>query len=146
MSVIPQLKRNGFKGDFYGISPLRLFKTLLADPRMGTLMKAGEIEEMKYFLSNPCNADEFWALYLIAKRHRYHINNIGMWCDYLRMLKNLGKDLRNPVQDEKSTTNTTIATLTGLYSPVWLVLSKSADNAIHLFLFSISCRIGEGNT
>lgn len=96
MSVIPQLKRNGFKGDFYGISPVRLFKALLADPRMETLMKAREIEEMKYFLSNPCNADEFWASYLIAKRHRYHINNIGMWCDYLRMLKNLGKDLRNP--------------------------------------------------
>ena len=75
MSVIPQLKRNGFKGDFYGISPVRLFKALLADPRMETLMKAS---------------------YLIAKRHRYHINNIGMWCDYLRMLKNLGKDLRNP--------------------------------------------------
>lgn len=96
MSVIPQLKRNGFKGDFYGISPVRLFKALLADPRMETLMKAGEIEEMKYFLYNPCNADEFWASYLIAKRHRYHISNIGMWCDYLRMLKNLGKDLRNP--------------------------------------------------
>ena len=96
MSVIPQLKRNGFKGDFYGISPVRLFKALLVDPRMETLMKAGEIEEMKYFLSNPCNADEFWASYLIAKRHRYHINNIGMWCDYLLMLKNLGKDLRNP--------------------------------------------------
>ena len=96
MSVLPQLRRNGFKGDFYGISPVRLFKALLADPRMETLMKAGEIEEMKYFLANPCNADEFWASYLIAKRHCYHINNIGMWCDYLRMLKNLGKDLRNP--------------------------------------------------
>ena len=96
MSVLPQLRRNGFKGDFYGISPVRLFKALLADPRMETLMKAGEIEEMKYFLANPCNADEFWASYLIAKRHRYHINNIGMWCDYLRMLKNIGKDLRNP--------------------------------------------------
>lgn len=96
MSVIPQLKRNGFKGDFYGISPVRLFKALLADPRMETLMKAGEIREMKYFLTNPDNADEFWASYLIAKRHRYHISNIEMWCDYLRMLKNLGKDLRNP--------------------------------------------------
>ena len=96
IKVIPQLKRNGFKGDFYGISSVRLFKALLADPRMETLMKAGEIEEMKYFLANPDNANEFWASYLIAKRHCYHINNIGMWCDYLRMLKNLGKDLRNP--------------------------------------------------
>lgn len=96
IKVISQLKRNGFKGDFYGLSPVRLFKALLADPRIETLMKAGEIEEMKYFLSNPCNADELWASYLIAKRHHYHINNIGMWCDYLQMLKNLGQDLRNP--------------------------------------------------
>ena len=96
MSILPQLKRNGFKGDFHGVSPVRLFKALLSDQRIETLMKAGEIEEMKYFLSNPYNADEFWASYLIAKRHRYHINNIGMWCDYLRMLKNIGKDLRNP--------------------------------------------------
>lgn len=96
MSVIPQLKRNGFNGDLHGISPVRLFKGLLADPRIETLMKAGEIEEMKYFLTNPRNADELWASYLIARRHRYHINNIGMWCDYLQMLKNLGQDLRNP--------------------------------------------------
>lgn len=59
-------------------------------------MKAGEIEEMKYFLSNPATADNLWASYLIAKRHHYQINNIGMWCDYLMMLKNLGKDIRNP--------------------------------------------------
>lgn len=96
MSLIPQLRRNGFKGDFHGISPVRLFKALLSDARIETLMKAGEIEKMKYFLTNPRNADEFWASYLIAKRHRYHISNIGMWCDYLQMLKNLGQDLRNP--------------------------------------------------
>lgn len=95
-SVIPQLSRNGFKGDFHGISPVRLFKALLSDPRTETLMKAGEIEVMKYFISNPNNADTFWTSYLIAKRHRYHINNIGMWCDYLRMLLNFGEDIRNP--------------------------------------------------
>ena len=96
MRVLPQLKRNGFKGDFHGVSPLRLFKALLSDPRIETLMKAGEIEDMKYFLTNPRNADELWASYLIAKRHHYAINNLSMWCDYLRMLKTLGQDIRNP--------------------------------------------------
>ncbi len=80
MSILPQLKRNGFKGNFHGVSPVRLFKALLSDPRMETLMKAGEIEEMKYFLSNPVTADNLWASYLIAKRHHY----------------NLDKDIRNP--------------------------------------------------
>lgn len=97
MSILPQLKRNGFKGNFHGVSPVRLFKALLSDPRIETLMKAGEIEEMKYFLSNPATADNLWASYLIAKRHHYKINNIGMWCDYLMMLKNLDKDIRNPM-------------------------------------------------
>ena len=96
MKILPQIKRNGFKGNFHGISPLRLFKALLSDPRMETLMKGGEIENMKYFLTNPQRADECWASYLIAKRHRYQINNFSMWCDYLHMLKTLGQDLRNP--------------------------------------------------
>ena len=96
MRVLPQLRRNGFKGDFHGISPVRLFKALLSDPRIETLMKGGEIEVMKHFIFNARTADECWASYLIAKRHKYLIDNFSMWCDYLRMLNKLGQDLRNP--------------------------------------------------
>ena len=96
MRILPQLKRNGFKGDFHGISPVRLFTALLSDPKIETLMKGGEIEDMKYFISNPRNAKELWTSYLIAKRHHYAINNLSMWCDYLRMLQALGQDIRNP--------------------------------------------------
>ena len=87
MRILPQLKRNGFKGDFHGISPVRLFTALLTNPRIETLMKGGEIEVMKHFLFNVRNADECWASYLIAKRHKYQIYNFPMWCDYLYMLK-----------------------------------------------------------
>lgn len=94
--TIPQLRRNGFKGDFYGISPVLLFKRLLSDTRIETLMKAGEIEDMKYFILNPQNAEMLWASYLIARRHHYKINSLELWCDYLQMLNNLGQDIRNP--------------------------------------------------
>lgn len=94
--TIPQLRRNGFKGDFYGISPVLIFKRLLSDTRIETLMKAGEIEDMKYFILNPQNADMLWASYLIARRHHYKINSLELWCDYLQMLNNLGQDIRNP--------------------------------------------------
>lgn len=94
--TIPQLRRNGFKGDFYGISPVLLFKRLLSDTRIETLMKSGEIEDMKYFILNPRNAEMLWASYLIAKRHHYKINSLELWCDYLQMLNNLGQDIRNP--------------------------------------------------
>lgn len=94
--TIPQLRRNGFKGDFYGISPVLLFKRLLSDTRVETLMKSGEIEDMKYFILNPHNAEMLWASYLIARRHHYKINSLELWCDYLQMLNNLGQDIRNP--------------------------------------------------
>lgn len=94
--TIPQLRRNGFKGDFYGISPVLLFKRLLSDTRIETLLKSGEIEDMKYFILNPRNAEMLWASYLIAKRHHYKINSLELWCDYLQMLNNLGQDIRNP--------------------------------------------------
>ena len=58
MRILPQLKRNGFKGDFHGISPVRLFTALLTNPRIETLMRGGEIEVMKHFLFNVRNADE----------------------------------------------------------------------------------------
>ncbi len=94
--TIPQLRRNGFKGDFYGISPVLLFKRLLSDTRIETLMKSGEIEDMKYFILNPRNAEMLWSSYLIARRHHYKINSLELWCDYLQMLNNLGQDIHNP--------------------------------------------------
>lgn len=94
--TIPQLRRNGFKGDFYGISPVLLFKRLLSDTRIEMLMKSGEIEDMKYFILNPHNAEMLWASYLIARRHHYKINSLELWCDYLQMLNNLGQNIRNP--------------------------------------------------
>lgn len=93
---IPQLKRNGFNGKFYGIMPVTLMKELLSNPPVETLMKAGKISEMKYFINNPENGRKYWDSYKIAMRHRYQINNLSLWFDYLRMLDRLGKDVRNP--------------------------------------------------
>ena len=93
---IPQLKRNGFKGKFHGIMPVTLMKELLSNPSVETLMKAGKISEMKYFISNPENGRKYWDSYKIAMRHRYQITNLSLWFDYLRMLDRLGKDVRNP--------------------------------------------------
>ena len=36
-----------------------------------------------------------WDSYKIAKRNHYHIGNISLWCDTIRMLRNTGKDIRN---------------------------------------------------
>ncbi len=51
MRMLPQLRRNGFRAISRHL-PVRLFKALLSD-QIETLMKGGEIEVMKHFLSIP---------------------------------------------------------------------------------------------
>ena len=93
---IPELKRNGFKGDCHGIRPYDLFKALLSDSRAETLMKAGRFEHLRYFLATPRIFDECWHSYKIALRRGYAINDISMWCDHIHLLLHFGKDIRNP--------------------------------------------------
>ena len=53
IKVTDTLHRNGFKGDFHGIVPTKLIPALLSDSRAETLMKSGNIEHLRYFLSKP---------------------------------------------------------------------------------------------
>lgn len=92
---IPRLRRNGLKGDFCGIAPQKLMKTLLSDSRIETVMKTGQKTHLKYFIYNPQRLDECWAAYRIAMRNNYHISDIGVWADYINMLVQCGKDIHN---------------------------------------------------
>lgn len=94
--IIPELKRNGFEGDYHGILPYDLFKALLSDSRAETLMKAGRFGHLRYFLATPHIFDECWYSYKIALRRGYAINDISMWCDHIHLLRHFGRDIRNP--------------------------------------------------
>lgn len=94
--VTDTLRRNGFKGDFHGIVPAKLIPALLSDSRAETLMKSGNIEHLRYFLSKPQALDRCWHSYKIAMRNKYAITDISLWCDLLYLLEKLGKDVRNP--------------------------------------------------
>lgn len=94
--TIPELRRNGFKGNFYGIVPTKLIPVLLSDSRAETLMKSGNIGHLQYFLSNPKAFDRCWNSYKITMRNQYAITDLSMWCDLVYLLEKLGKDLRNP--------------------------------------------------
>jgi len=96
IKVIPQLTRNGFEGDFFGIAPLPLFTALLSDSRIETLIKEKRITELRHFMQHPKALDLCWKPYLIAKRRHYDIADITMWCDLINLLDKQGKDLRNP--------------------------------------------------
>jgi len=93
--AIGTLRRNGFDGDCHGISPSKLIPVLLTDSRAETLMKAGRTEHLRYFLSRARKIDEYWQAYKITLRKGYDITDIALWCDYVDMLKRLGKDTLN---------------------------------------------------
>ena len=94
-TLIPQLRRNGLKRSFYGIAPQKMMKALLSDSRIETLLKAGRIKDFKYFINNGYKLNECWGAYKIAMRNKYSISDIGLWADYVSMLAQCGKDIRN---------------------------------------------------
>ena len=89
------LKRNGFEGKCYNIAPTSLIPALLTDSRAETLLKAGCNEHLRYFLSRARTIDEYWPAYKITLRRGYDITDIALWCDYMDMLRRLGKDTHN---------------------------------------------------
>ena len=94
--VMDVLRRNGFRGDFHDIAPTVLIPALLSDSRAETLMKAGRTEHLKYFLNNSRTFDACWQSYKVATRNGYDIEDISIWCDYVDMLRRLGKDIHSP--------------------------------------------------
>ena len=94
--VTDTLRRNGFKDDFHQIAPIDLISALLADSRAETLIKAGRIDDLRYFLNSTRAFEAYWQSYKIAVRNGYEIKDISLWCDYVDMLLHLGKDTRSP--------------------------------------------------
>lgn len=93
--VIPELKRNGLKGVFPDCHPFTLMKSLLKDPRIETMIKAGDRRAVEYFLYNAAKLNQCWDSYKIATRHGYRIEDLSLWCDTISALSTCGKDIRN---------------------------------------------------
>ena len=96
LKVTNTLYRNGFNGDFHDIVPTTLIPALLTNSRAETLMKAERYEDLRYFFSKGKGFDNYWDAYKLALRHHYAISDIALWCDYIDMLRRLGKDTHNP--------------------------------------------------
>lgn len=93
-SILPALRRNGFRGDFHGVSPLSLFLALLGDCRAETLFKAGQYPMLSHeILSKVCSDAKYWPSVRICMRQGYFISDASMWCDYIDLLRYFNKDL-----------------------------------------------------
>ena len=93
---IPELKRNGFNGEYHKILPYDLFKAILSDSRAETLLKAGQYTMLRYCLHRSLNIGEYWASVKICIRNGYTIADGSMWCDYIDLLQHFGKDTNSP--------------------------------------------------
>ena len=94
--VIPELKRNGFKGDYHNLLPYDLFTALLSDSRAETLLKAGQYTMLHYYLSNSFDMGRYWASVRICIRNDYTIGDGSMWRDTIDLLRHFGKDTNCP--------------------------------------------------
>lgn len=95
-SVIPEIKRNGYAGDFHHCSPYTLFKRLLTDNKTETAWKLGQYNMIAYSMAKSYEFEKYWPSAKVAFRHKYHISNASIWYDLLDALDYCGKDLRNP--------------------------------------------------
>lgn len=96
VTVIPQLRRNGFTGCIHACNPNSLLPALLINNKIETIWKSGQYELAKYCISHEYVLNSNWQAIKITLRHHYEISDANMWFDLLRMLSTLGKDLHNP--------------------------------------------------
>ena len=96
IKVTDTIKRNGFKGSCHYIHPVTIFQELLTNSKAETLMKANEIELLRYLCARPTNKayiDTYWNTIKIANRNGYKVKDSQMWMDYIKMLERCGKDI-----------------------------------------------------
>lgn len=93
--LLPELQRSGYNGEFHSITPPEMFCALLRDSRAETLLKTGQVTLLKYFAEMPRILDDYWPSIRIVIRNGYEITDVGMWCDYIDLLRFFRRDLCN---------------------------------------------------
>lgn len=93
---IPQMKRNGFTGDFLNLPPNVFSRNLLGCNEYEYLLKTNQ-KSVFYHLANRCDKTIPYKYAInICHRNNYIIEDANLWFDMLQTLSALGKDLHNP--------------------------------------------------
>lgn len=92
--ILPELKRNGFSGEFHDIRPVPLLRGLLSESCIETLFKAGQYPLVSFFAGSSQIA-RYWESIRICLRNGYLVSDVSLWRDMIEMLYFLGKDARN---------------------------------------------------
>ena len=94
--VLPKIRRNGFKGNFYCTDPLLFFKEILTDTIAETLLKCRQYRLLRLHV-NSSRCVTHWRSICICIRNKYKVKDASMWCDYVDLLRYFGKDVNNPI-------------------------------------------------
>ncbi len=94
--LIAELKRTGIKKRHFNQRPFDVYRALLKDNRMETLLKSGQTHLFNALLSYTSRKlDNYWASIRICLRKGYKIKDATLWFDYIDYLRMFGKDLYN---------------------------------------------------
>lgn len=93
---IPQMKRNGFKGDLLNLPPNVFAKNLLGNNEYEYLLKTNQLAVFRYLANRNDKTIPYKYAINICNRNNYIIEDAGMWYDMMSSLGELGKDLHNP--------------------------------------------------
>ena len=93
---IPELKRNGFNGDYHNTLPYDLFTAILSDSQAETLLKAGQYAMLSHYIRSSFDMEQYWASVKICIRNGYTISDGSVWCDTIDLLRHFGKDTNSP--------------------------------------------------
>lgn len=95
--VIPEVRRNGFNGEYHDIHPLALFRSILTDNKAETLLKTGQTNLLRYIIRYSAkDINPYWNSIRICMRNGYIIEDGSIWCDYIDQLNFFGKDTNSP--------------------------------------------------
>ena len=93
--VLPSIRKRGWR-DVPNLVDIDLMQLLIRVPRAETLIKAGQLDMVRYMAVRGWRARDEWHAVKIAMRRKYIVKDASMWVDYLRMLTELGRDTHNP--------------------------------------------------
>jgi hypothetical protein len=93
----PIFERNGFKGQFYGLSAQVLFTEIIKDNIAETLLKSNQFKLLYHHIQKRSfKVDgKYWNSIKICIRNNYQMDDVSLWLDYIDLLEYFTKDLRN---------------------------------------------------
>jgi len=93
--ILPRFKKYGLTSYKHDCDYRLLLDRLGTSPKLETLLKARQKHLLYYALHHDSKHNQYWDSIKIVIRNKYKIPDVGIWYDYLDLLRYFNRDLRN---------------------------------------------------